>query len=223
LKFTPLSSLPAAVEGENSLGYAGMMGGVHDGAVIAGGGANFPAGLPWEGGAKEWYSTIYLMENDTWRLSSVSLPLPLAYGASVSTDDGVLILGGDNRDGVSNKVFLLRYDRSKSDLDLVNYPDLPEPLAYTAAVISDGFVYVAGGMNTETSTNSFYRLDLKEKKTWEKLADFPGEPRAVHSMAVQETSNSRNIFLIGGRNQSKGQLAKPLTRYLSYDLNKREW
>lgn len=222
LKFTPLSSLPA-VEGENSLGYAGMMGGVHNGAVIAGGGANFPAGLPWEGGAKEWYSTIYLMENDTWRLSSVSLPLPLAYGASVSTDDGVLILGGDNWDGVSNKVFLLRYDRSKSDLDLVNYPDLPEPLAYTAAVISDGFVYVAGGMNTETSTNSFYRLNLKEKKVWEKLADFPGEPRAVHSMAVQETSNSRNIFLIGGRNQSKGQLAKPLTRYLSYDLNKREW
>ena len=223
LKMTDLSSLPAAVAGENSLGYAGMMGGAHHNIVIAGGGANFPAGLPWEGGAKEWYSSIYLLENDSWRLSATTLPSPLAYGASVSTGDGVLIIGGDNKEGVSNKVFLLSYNGANNDLDIIAYPDLPEPLAYTAAVASDGYVYVAGGMNAEKSTNSFYRLNLTEKKVWEKLADFPGEPRAVHSLAVQETSNSRNIFLIGGRNQTKGEISKPLTRYLSYDLNKKEW
>src|SRR5690606_14592597 len=204
-------------------GYAGMMGGAHHNIVIAGGGANFPAGLPWKGGAKEWYSSIYLLENDSWRLSATTLPSPLAYGASVSTGDGVLIIGGDNKEGVSNKVFLLSYNGANNDLDIIAYPDLPEPLAYTAAVTSDGYVYVAGGMNTEKSTNSFYRLNLTEKKVWEKLADFPGEPRAVHSLAVQETSNSRNIFLIGGRNQTKGEISKPLTRYLSYDLNKKEW
>lgn len=223
VKMTNLTDLPSAVAGESSLGYAGMLGGVHNDIVIAGGGANFPVGLPWEGGDKEWYSSIYLLENGNWRLSATILPMPLAYGASVSTDDGVLIIGGDNKDGVSKKVFMLSYDKSKSDLDLIAYPDLPEPLAYTAAVISDGFVYVAGGMNTEKSTNSFYRINLKEKKVWEKLTDFPGEPRAVHSMAVQETSNSRNIFLIGGRNQSKGEISRPLTQYLSYDLNKKEW
>ncbi|HUH47764.1 MAG TPA: kelch repeat-containing protein, partial [Arenibacter sp.] len=223
LKMTELNSLPTTVIGENSLGFAGMMGGVHHNIVIAGGGANFPDDLPWEGGGKEWYSTIYLMESGNWRLSATVFPMPLAYGASVSTDDGVLIIGGDNREGVSDKVFLLSYNKAKNNLDLVSYPDLPEPLAYTAAVISDGYVYVAGGMNAEKSTNSFYRMDLKKKQVWEKLADFPGEPRAVHAMAVQETSNSRNIFLIGGRDQSKGQLSKPLTRYLSYDLNKKEW
>lgn len=223
LKMTRLSPLPAVAVGENSLGFAGMMGGVHQNIVIAGGGANFPAGMPWEGGAKKWYSSIYLMENEDWRLSATTLPFPLAYGASVSTDDGVLIIGGDNKDGVSNKVFLLSYDKSKSNLDLIAYPDLPEPLAHTAAVISDGYVYVAGGMNTEKSTNSFYRMSLREKTNWEKLADFPGEPRAVHAMAVQETSNSRNIFLIGGRNQAKGEISRPLTQYLSYDLYKKEW
>ncbi|HLT51928.1 MAG TPA: hypothetical protein VKZ93_08215, partial [Arenibacter sp.] len=146
LQMTDLSSLPTADAGENSLGYAGMMGGAHHNIVIAGGGANFPAGLPWEGGAKEWYSSIYLLENDSWRLSATTLPSPLAYGASVSTGDGVLIIGGDNKEGVSNKVFLLSYNGANNDLDIIAYPDLPEPLAYTAAVTSDGYVYVAGGM-----------------------------------------------------------------------------
>lgn len=223
IKMTELESLPAEVVGANSIGFAGMMGGVHHNIVIAGGGANFPSGMPWEGGVKEWYSSIYLLENDHWRVSNTDLPMPLAYGASVSTEDGVLIIGGDNGEGVSDKVFLLAYDKSKNDLDLISYPNLPEPLAYTTAAISDGYVYVAGGMNAEKSTNSFYRMNLKEKRTWERLTDFPGEPRAVHAMAVQETSNSRNIFLFGGRNQSKGQLSQPLTQYLSYDLNKKEW
>lgn len=223
LRMADLEDLPAEVAGGKSLGYAGMMGGVHNGMVIAGGGANFPDGPPWKGGGKKWYNSIYLMENGHWRLSAIRFPIPLAYGASVSTDKGVLVIGGDNGEGVSQKVFLLGYNGSKKDLDLISYPDLPEPLSYTTAVISDGFVYVAGGMNMAESTNSFYRMDLSRAKGWERLTDFPGESRAVHAMAVQETSNSKKIFLIGGRNRSKGKMAVPLTNYLSYDLNKKEW
>ncbi|MDX1328195.1 MAG: sodium/solute symporter, partial [Arenibacter sp.] len=170
-----------------------------------------------------WHNSIYILENNSWRLSAQTLPMPLGYGASVSTDKGVLIIGGDNKDTVSKSVILLSYNQSKKDIDIVSYPDLPEALAYTSAVVENDYVYVAGGMNSEKSSNSFYRLNLKENKTWEKLEDFPGEPRALHVMVVQETSHSRNIFLIGGRNQTKGSISTPLTEYLSYDLNKKEW
>ncbi|WP_026810380.1 sodium:solute symporter family transporter [Arenibacter latericius] len=223
IKLSNLPTLPAVEAGSKSLGFAGMMGGVHNGVVIVAGGANFPTGLPWEGGAKVWYNSIYILENDSWRLSSETLPSPLGYGASVSTDKGVLIIGGDNQDQVSSSVSLLSYNQSKSDIEITSYPDLPEPLAYTSAVLEGDYVYVAGGMNAEKSSNSFYRLNLTEKKSWEKLEDFPGEPRALQAMVVQETSHSRNIFLIGGRNQSKGKISTPLTEYLSYDLNKKHW
>ncbi|KKM74575.1 hypothetical protein LCGC14_1399000, partial [marine sediment metagenome] len=56
-----------------------------------------------------------------------------------------------------------------------------------------------------------------------KLEDFPGAPRALHSIAVQETENSRNLFVIGGRNQTAGQKSETLTNYLSYDLKDGIW
>ncbi|MCM4166546.1 N-acetylneuraminate epimerase [Arenibacter antarcticus] len=223
INMSNLPSLPALEKGSSSLGFAGMMGGMHNGMVIVAGGANFPSGLPWEGGAKKWYNSIYILEKDRWKLSSQTLPIPLGYGASVSTEKGILIIGGDNQDQVRNNVILLAYNQSKKDIDIISYPDLPEPLAYLSAVFTDGYVYVAGGMNSETSSNSFYRLNLEGKSTWEKLQDFPGEPRALQAMVVQETSHSKNIFLIGGRNQRKGQLSKPLTQYVSYDLDKKLW
>lgn len=223
IKMSNLPPLPAMEEGGVSLGFAGMMGGMHQGKVIVAGGANFPSGLPWEGGAKEWHNSIYILDNNSWKLSTQTLPIPLGYGASVSTDKGVLLIGGDNKDQVSKSVFLLVYNSSNNDVDISTYPDLPEPLAYSSAVLEGDYVYVTGGMNGEKSSNSFYRLNIKEKKTWEKLEDFPGEPRALHAMVVQETSHSRNLFLIGGRNQIKGAISKPLAQYLSYDLNKKLW
>ncbi|RTE54098.1 sodium transporter [Arenibacter aquaticus] len=216
-------ALPPLANDNVSLGYAGMMGGVQDNIVIAAGGANFPAGKPWEGGTKEWYDSIYYLENGTWTLSKKTLPIPLAYGASVSVPGGILFIGGNNKNHISNEVFQVSFNKSKKEIELEYYPNLPEPLAYTNAVYTDGYVYVAGGMNEETSSNSFYRINLENKDHWEKLQDFPGEPRAVHSMAVQETSTSKSIFLIGGRNQKKDEVSTHLTNFLSYDIKKRQW
>jgi len=211
------------VGSKTSLGYAGMMGGIQGNIVIAAGGANFPNGLPWEGGNKEWYNSIYWLNKGTWTLSKQVLPFPLAYGASVSVPNGVLVIGGDNKDGVSDKVFLISFNKFKKTIELDYYPNLPEPLAYSNAIVTNGYVYVAGGMNAESSSNSFYRINIEKKDPWEKLPDFPGAPRAVHSMVVQETSTSKRIFIIGGRNQQKGKSSVPLTNFLSYDLNKKQW
>lgn len=223
IKVSYESELPAKGDAKTSLGYAGMMGGLQDNIIIAAGGANFPKGLPWEGGAKEWSNSIYWLNKGVWVLSKQVLPSPLAYGASVSLPNGVMVIGGNSKYGASNKVFLISFNKSKNDVELTDYPNLPEALAFNNAIVTDGYVYVAGGMNDESSSNSFYRINIEKKGEWEKLPSFPGEPRAVHSMVVQETSNSKSIFLIGGRNQQKGKLSNLMTNFLSYDLKKRQW
>lgn len=223
LSITDLPSLPAKQEGQKSLGYAGMLGGVQDEVIIAAGGANFPNALPWEGGKKVWSDAIYILEGNKWRLSDKRLARNLAYGASVITSDGILIIGGENEKITSDAVFLLNYDPTNKEVQITDYPSLPEPLAYTSAVVEQEYVYVVGGKNFEQSTNSFYRLHLEEKKTWEKLADFPGPPRAVHTIAIQETKDSRKLFVLGGRNQATGKKSQALTTYLSYDLTTENW
>lgn len=218
-----LSDLPSNSELKKSLGFAGMVGGMGEGLIIAAGGANFPDTVPWEGGKKVWSDAIYIFESDQWRLTDQTLPLPLAYGASVSVPDGVLIIGGENENLTSDQVFLLQYNSSTENLEIIEYPALPEPLAYTTALVEENHVYVVGGKNSEKSTNAFYRLNLNEGKNWEKLKDFPGDPRAVHTTAVQEAKDSRKLFVIGGRNQASGKKSEPLTRYLSYDLKEEIW
>ena len=218
-----LPNLPAVSEQAKSLGFAGMLGGVHNGVIVAVGGANFPNGLPWNGGKKKWTDNIYLLKDDVWELSKIKLPKSLAYGASVSLEEGILCIGGNNSETTSDAVFLLDIDKVSLNVSVKAYPSLPEPLAHTAAVIVDDYVYVIGGKNDNKSTNSFYRLNIETKEKWEKLADFPGSPRAVHNAVVQEASAAQKIFVFGGRNQENGKLSQTHSDYLSYDLNAKVW
>ena len=218
-----LPSLPAEIEGAESLGFAGMIGGFNNGVILAAGGANFPNGLPWEGGTKVWSKNIYILENNQWRLSSTKLPIPLAYAASITTDSGILCIGGENEELTSKNVFLLTYNPTSKEVTITKYPELPEPLAYTSAVIDEEYVYVIGGKNSKKTTNSFYRLNLKDKLKWEKLIDFPGLPRALHCVAIQDTSTNKKLFVFGGRNQVTGEKSQTPTNYLSYDFRTQTW
>lgn len=220
---TNLQSLPAEDNTTKSLGYAGMLGGQFADVILAAGGANFPNGLPWEGGKKVWSDNIYILEGETWKLCNTKLPMPLAYSASITLEYGILCIGGNNSTTTSNKVWFLTYNTNIEDVEIIEYPPLPEPLAYTSAIKVDEFVYVIGGKNAKTTTNVFYRLNLKDKQHWEKLTDFPGAPRALHCVAIQETSTHKKLFVIGGRNQVESKKSQPLTSYLSYDLKEQVW
>ena len=223
LSITEAPELPKRAQDSIAFGYAGMVGGVHNATIIVGGGANFPDGLPWKGGKKSYSDKLYVLDGGKWQLSNQTLPSPLAYGASVSIPDGILVIGGENGSSTTNQVLAIKYNPVSSAIEISEYPPLPEPLAYTAAVVEDGYAYVVGGKNDEKCVNSFYRLSLEDKKEWEKLTDFPGSPRAVHAISVQETKDSRKLFVIGGRNQNAGKKSETLTDYLSYDLRKGVW
>ncbi len=54
--WTKLPSLP------DREGFAGSFAGSHNGALIVAGGANFPGKRPWEGGAKTWHDSVFVLE-----------------------------------------------------------------------------------------------------------------------------------------------------------------
>ena len=100
LAWTDLPDLPA------ELGVAGPFAGLSLDVLMVGGGANFPNGAPWDGGAKVWHDDMYVLEKggDAWR-TGFGLLRPLAYGASVTTDDGLLCMGGCDADQCYSDVF----------------------------------------------------------------------------------------------------------------------
>ncbi|RTE55206.1 sodium transporter [Arenibacter aquaticus] len=223
LTTSQLPDLPAPTANTKSIGFAGMFGGMEDGALIAAGGANFPEALPWKGGQKTWSDQIYYLRDNLWHISSTTLPRPLAYGASVTTPDGIVCIGGNNAQRSSKDVFLLDFDPVTTNIRIVDYPALPHPLSHTTAVLHEDHIYVVGGISQGNSTNYFFRLDLKTKSAWERLPDFPGSPRALHTAVIQEASEAKKIFVIGGRNEKPGKVSETPTNYLSYNLKTNSW
>ncbi|MEN6306471.1 MAG: sodium:solute symporter, partial [Anaerohalosphaeraceae bacterium] len=95
LQWSDLPGLPDA------LGRAGMFVGVHQDALFVAGGANFPVPV-WETD-KVWHDDIFVLTKNPSGVSQgfqwhqgFKLPRPLGYGASVSTEQGVVCIGGNN-------------------------------------------------------------------------------------------------------------------------------
>lgn len=138
LRWSQLPPLPGA------LGVAGAFAGVSDGKLIVAGGANFPDKMPWEGGQKVWHDTVYVLDqtNTGWRVAG-KLPRPLAYGISLTTEYGVLCIGGSDATRHYANTFLLTW--ANGEIVTHELPPLPVPLANAAGALVGQVAYVAGG------------------------------------------------------------------------------
>lgn len=196
-----------------SLGRAGMIAGAHGGMLIAAGGANFPGKMPWDGGQKIYHDEILVLApGGTWRTVG-RLPHARAYSATVSTANGLLIIGGENPDTIFQDSLLLRWDGEK--VVVARGPALPAARTSPAAVVLDGNVYVAGGFGPGTvpqSTRDFWRLDLAQLDVgWKPLASWPGPTRAQAVMAALDG----DIYLVSGLEMIVGADGKPKPTYLT--------
>lgn len=79
-----------------SLGVSAPFVGISNGILLVAGGCNFPDKPVTEGGAKRYYSDIFALDlsdkNAQWQKAG-NLPLPVAYGASVTTPEGIVCIG----------------------------------------------------------------------------------------------------------------------------------
>ncbi len=185
----------------DGLGLAGPYVGVAGNLLVVAGGANFREGIrPWNGGIKTWHDAIYVLDrpDGRWKTSQARLPRPLGYGVALSVPEGMLCIGGCDKDVHVREVFLIR--RSGDDVEVAPGPSLPVPLAYSAGAVVGSRVVIAGGTESPTATRAerhMLLLDLDEpvsKRAWKTLAPMPGPSRFLAAAG----SDGQNFFLFGG-------------------------
>ena len=205
LSWSQLPELP------DSLGVAGPFAGVHGDVLIVAGGANLSRPV-WEND-KAWHDAIHvLVKSDRgydWK-NGGKLPRPIAYGAAVSTSDGVVCIGGNDAGNTFADVFLMAYDPETNRIEITNYPSLPMPCAFGSAAIVGDVIYLAGGQSgqsLDTAMNNFWSLDLSGKDDrssfrWRQLDPMPGPSRALNITVAQHAGDHRSVYVISGRRQA---------------------
>ncbi len=190
------------------LGVAGPFVGVHNDALIVAGGANFPQPV-WESD-KAWHGAIHVLRKTgagtAWTTAG-QLPRPIAYGAAVSTPDGVVCMGGNDADETFRDVFLLSWDASMGHVTHTAYPALPGPCAYGQAALIGDVIYLAGGQSgssIDTALDNLWSLDLSKRRdpdafTWKKRAAVPGPARAFNMTVRQHNGYDDCVYVVGGR------------------------
>jgi len=191
---------------------SGHFAGVSNGALIVTGGAHFPVPL-FEGGKKVWVDTVFVLRagKDKWE-TALKLDRPLAYGATITTDDGIVCIGGGDSEGNYAEVFRLEWTDGR--IHRTSLPDLPKPCAMCGAAMLERTIYVAGGQESPTATaamKDFWALDLsKAELKWESLEPWPGAARILPVAAAQDGA----FYLISGAELLVGEDGKVSRRYL---------
>lgn len=203
----------------DSNGRAGMAAGIvndEDGSpvIIAAGGANFPDGLPWEGGKKIFYKDILRFKNGEWEKTG-ELPEEVAYPAFAGTPGGLIIAGGVNERGHLKSSYIVNAQGK-----ITRLPDLPVSSAYPAFAFRNNRLYLIGGQENPDSTSSLkcvYMLDVSSLQpgndghiTWKKLPDLPGEGRILATAGI----DGSRIFVFGGVSLSDNGQGEAVRTYL---------
>lgn len=193
------------------LGVAGPLVGAHDGTLLVAGGANFPNGPPWEGGAKVWHDAIYSLDLDRpgakWDVAG-RLPKRLGYAVSLSLPEGIACFGGSDSVGHHAESFWLRRGASKSEWTTSPLPPLPSVCANFCGAAIGRTIYLAGGTETPTSTTAlrnFWSLDLDQPAPrWREEEPWPGPGRILGVAA----SDGKSFYLFSGAELSPGDDCK---------------
>ena len=222
------AKLPAPDGKSKSLGVAGPVTGVHNDILIVGGGANFPDSMPWQGGKKKYYDDIYSYREHRGTLvlqkEVVKLPSAIAYPANCSTPQGVVYAGGENEQGFSNKVYLLKWDETKKTILSSELPELPHPLTNASAVYVNSTIYLAGGETPTAVSSLFLKLDLNNLDAgWQALPDIPKPVSHTVMVALEGKSGNVSIYIVGGRKRNSDGISELYNTVFSFDTQKGAW
>lgn len=195
----------------NNEGLAAFYCGTVGGEVCVAGGANFPDVPCAEGGRKHFYDEIRVLRNGQWQVVG-RLPFAVAGGASATTSDGVLCVGGQDSLGLHSEAFIIT-----ADYKIRMLPSLPVALKEHALAIGKDKAYVVGGATAESTNNHVYELNLADKKAaWTIIAELPDGERIQPAVTVQTGATSQCLYVFGGYAKTdKGFVARTDGQFLN--------
>ena len=125
-----------------------------------------------------------------------SLPIAISNAVAVATENAVYVLGGANKEGISNKVWKLALNNIKKGWTV--QASMPQPTAFAAAAIANEHIYIMGGRCKEANGISkiykeVYAFDI-ENNLWEQKASLPETVSAACALAI----DNNKILFIGG-------------------------
>ena len=125
-----------------------------------------------------------------------SLPIAISNAVAVATENAVYVLGGANKEGISNKVWKLALNNIKKGWTA--QASLPQPTSFAAAAIANEHIYIIGGRCKEANGISkiykeVYAFDV-ENNFWEQKASLPETVSAACALAI----GNGKILFIGG-------------------------
>ena len=215
-------------DGTLSLGFAGPINGISNDVLIVAGGANFQDKMPWEGGKKHYSKEIHVLQKKdnqyNWNKKALStLPEPIAYAGNTSTSLGIIYVGGENENGLSNKAYLLNWNADKNEVETKSLPDFPIALTNIALTHIDNVVYALGGDETKKSSDLVFSIDLNNTKPeWKALPKLPSA-LANAVAVVQKDKNGTAIYIVGGRTKTPSGISDLHNTTLAFNLKKQTW
>ena len=178
-------------------GVSALYAGVIEGNLLIAGGCNFPDIPVADGGKKAYYRDIYIapLSNDTafeWKKIG-QLPQAAAYGVTISTEKGLICVGGTTATHSLSDVFLLSLQKDTLKRDTL--PSLPVTMDNMAGALVGHSLYIVGGNVNGIPSSAMYMLDLSDLSGgWKRETDIPGEPR-VQSVCVAQDGK---LYVWGG-------------------------
>ena len=165
--------------------------GVINGYLYIAGGCNFPDKPVAEGGKKRFYKAIYAAklnaEGDRLEWKTVGqMPQPAAYGVSVTYENSLIFVGGNNETGGLTTAIRLRPTATGMQQEAL--PCLPHALDNMAGAVVGHILYVVGGNCKGVATQKVWSLDLKNtaKQGWKEEPSIPGIARVQPIAAALE-------------------------------------
>ena len=215
------------------------------GLLVMAGGCNFPDRPARKGGAKRYYSEIYIADylgafnlacetkaselDLGWRLIG-HLPQPTAYAAFLRYDDKLIVAGGQSATGDLSDAYMIQLNDSLG-VEITPLPSLPEPRSGMASARIENVLYLIGGRVNGKLSNTVLSLDLKSpQKEWREETPYPHSPflKLVAAMHLDESGSSSFVPYLSVMGSFTGvdepdQRVQADVTYMTYTPQTKQW
>ena len=215
------------------------------GQLVMAGGCNFPDHPAREGGAKRYYSEIYLADyldamytaceakaselDMGWKLVG-HLPQPTAYAAFQQYFSQLIVAGGQSEVGELCDAYIIELSDSLG-VEISPLPSLPEPRSGMASALIGDVLYLIGGRVNGKLSNTVLSLDLRRPEAgWREETPYPHSPflKLVAATNKGERGHFDYVPYLGIMGSftgvdEPGQRVKADVTYMAYMPETKQW